>query len=355
MKNFKFKMAFLLCTLLLCGCQRKSEILNPIAPVKLAVTHGDGEHVILPMILPLSDKMIAGFDSPAEKINFLLGGFARIFMDFGTTLGLGKTHLTLVQPLPLNLTDSPLKGLKIKRVFFYIEPKDGVERIKSWFEAIIFGQRDVSFRFLRKIGAIISPFEAKGEFDSWTPKFEYKDLNNENEKVFKKIFDKNSYNYRNFTTGREKSVTLFNYRKRDLRSYLNNYFKSKVVMIKSEQAHKIKKILATGDFFPNVVKNSFVLNKTVLVELKNLENIDELFKNEFLNTISSNKEIILDSYERCNQKICLDLNVTDTDLMPLISNYNAVKIDAFVDAGSAPESFQLSGFIEFEVKIKMTF
>jgi hypothetical protein len=52
---------------------------------------------------------------------------------------------------------------------------------------------------------------------------------------------------------------------------------------------------------------------------------------------------------------CLDMEVPDVDILPMIARGNALKIDAYINANKAPESFQLKGFVEFEIKLKLTF
>ena len=59
--------------------------------------------------------------------------------------------------------------------------------------------------------------------------------------------------------------------------------------------------------------------------------------------------------EECSEQTCLDVKVPDVDLLPLIVKGNALKIDAYINANKAPDSFQLEGFMEFEVKLKLTF
>jgi hypothetical protein len=57
--------------------------------------------------------------------------------------------------------------------------------------------------------------------------------------------------------------------------------------------------------------------------------------------------------ESCTDKICLDFKVADINLVPLLEKSNGIKIDSFIDAGKTPESFQLKGFMEFEVKVQV--
>ncbi len=98
-----------------------------------------------------------------------------------------------------------------------------------------------------------------------------------------------------------------------------------------------------------------MLNETLVVELKEDPNVEEGFRLVFADDAKSMERFKIRNIEPCTDETCLDLQVPDMDLMPLLLEDNAIRFDAYINSRKAPESFQLKGFAEFEVKMKLTF
>lgn len=336
---------------LLAACGQKSIIKNAVSPQTTAEAYGDGEYVIRPVFMPLSDQAISAFDSPVEKVDFVAGGFARMFMNLGTSMGMGRVQLSLTQPVPEIPTDV-IQGAKIKRLFFYLEPKKGDSRWKTWLKKIIRGQGDVTFGFLEKLALKISS-TSQENFVSWYPEFETKALKKKEFSPLQALFESDVLEDSVGVLG-EDSVVL-KYARDNREKYLKNNKYGMMYIIRTRQPAKTKKYLSKHPQFRGYFKQIQMLNETLLVELKK----DPVVEEGFRFVLSENANLIekfkIDLIEECTTDTCLDLQVPDVDLLPILVKGNALKIDVYMNADKAPESFQLKGFVEFEVKLKLTF
>lgn len=343
---------FSLLLALLTSCGQKSVIKNDIQSKTMAEAYGDGEHVIRPLFMPLSDQAISAFDSPVEKVDFVAGGFARVFMDLGASMGMGRTQLTLTQPVPEIPTDV-IKGAKIKRLFFYIEPKKGENRVTTLWRKLIRGQGDVNFNFLDKMALRISTSH-QDKFESWYPKFDYQSLKKKDFTPLQREFEDPDY-AQEVDLRKQDSIVVLKYDGSNRDKYLKNNKYGVMYVLRAKEPAKTKKYLMKHPQFRNYFKQIHMLNETLIVELNKDPVVEEGFR-----VILSENAVLMDQFkidliEECTKDTCLDLEVTDIDLLPLISRGNALKIDAYVNADKAPDSFQLKGFVEFEVKLKLTF
>lgn len=343
---------FIVLLAFLASCGQKSVIKNDIKSQTMAEAYGDGEHVIRPLFMPLSDQAISAFDSPVERVDFIAGGFARMFMDLGASMGMGRTQLTLTQPVPEIPTDV-IKGAKIKRLFFYIEPKKGENRLTSFWRKVIRGQGDVTFKFLDKMALKVSTAK-QDKIDSWYPKFEYKSLKKKDFTPLQREFEEADYD-NGLDLRTMDSVVVLKYDGSNRDKYLKNNKYGVMYVLRAKEPAKTKKYLMKHPQFRNYFKQIHMLNETLIVELKKDPVVEEGFR-----VILSENAVLMDQFkidliEECTKDTCLDLEVTDIDLLPLIVRGNALKIDAYMNADAAPDSFQLKGFVEFEVKLKLTF
>lgn len=338
---------------LLAACGQKSIIKNAVQPQTTAEAYGDGEYVIRPIVMPLSDQAIAAFDSPVEKVDFVAGGFARMFMNLGTSMGMGRVQLSLTQPIP-EIPTEIIQGAKIKRLFFYLEPKQGSSRWKTWLKKIIRGQGDVTFGFLEKLALKISSTSQK-DFVSWYPEFETKSLKKKEFSPLQGLFEGDVNESAESFLEDSSSLVVLKYARDNREKYLRNNKYGLMYIIRTRQPAKTKKYLSKHPQFRGYFKQIQMLNETLLVELKK----DPVVEEGFRYILSENADLVekfkIDLIEECTQDTCLDLKVPDVDLLPLMVQGNALKMDAYMNADKAPESFQLKGFVEFEVKLKLTF
>lgn len=338
---------------LITSCGQKSVIKNDVKARTMAEAYGDGDLVIRPLFMPLSDQAISRYDSPVEKVDFIAGGFARMFMNLGTGMGLGRAQLTLIQPVPSIPTDI-IKSTKLKRLFFYIEPKEGKNRWSSFFRRVIKGQGSVTFDFLDKLAMKMSSVN-QDKFDSWYPEFEAKSLKRRDFTPLQTLFEEADVYEEVLNPYQEKSLVILKYDKDQKQKYLKNNKNGFMYIVHAKQPAKTKKYLLNHPQFRGYFKQIHMLNETLVIELVKDPVVEEGFRVILSEEASLMDQFKIDLIEECTERTCLDMEVPDVDILPMISRGNALKIDAYINADKAPETFQLKGFLEFEVKLKLTF
>lgn len=334
------------------GCGQKSTIKSHVKSETMAETYGDGEHVIRSLFLPLSDSRMT-YNSPVEKVDFIAGGLARMVLDLGAGMGIGRIKLNMVQPIPEIPTDV-IKGVKVKRMFIYLEPKEGQKRWKTILNKVLFGQGDVTFGFLKQLAVKMSSVHLD-KFESWIPKF------SDPEKLGRKEFTPLQAQFEEEgevydpDLGNEKSMIILKYDQAHRDRYLRTNKHGKMYIIQARQPAQTKKYLLKHPQFRNYFKNIHMLNDTLVVELKEDPIVEEGFRLVFADDAKSMDRFKIKNIEPCTEETCLDLQVPDVDLMPILIHENGIRFDAYINSKRAPESFQLKGFAEFEVKMKLTF
>ena len=116
------------------------------------------------------------------------------------------------------------------------------------------------------------------------------------------------------------------------------------------------KFVEAKKFFKNsdlsqYIKDTTMIGKSLFVELR-----DDVSKQAFAKLLKQKQNLIdseLDIYkvERCVSSNCLDLDVKDVNLLPLLSSNKKLKVDTYLSVRSLGNSdFKYNGYIEVEVK-----
>lgn len=349
------KHLILVAVLLACfGCGEKSVIKNDVKAVRTSEAYGDGNFTIIPMVIPISDEMISSYDSPLAKVGFIAGGFARLFMDLGASMGMGKMQLSLVQPIP-EIPSDHLKEIRIKRLFFYIEPTAG-KRDRAWYLRYLTGRDDVNFKFLDKIAVKLSTEKILENKGGWVPTVETKSIKRKDSSPLQDLFEKREFDYGQVVDAEKaKEIILLKYDKAESDLYLRNDKFGTIYIINTIKPVKTRKFLSEHPILKDYFKRVHILNKSILVELEKDPVAEEGFKLVMSEYAAELEELGISLIEPCNEKTCMEFGLADVNLLPLITKNNGIKLEAFIDAGKVPESFKLKGFIEFEVKLKLTF
>lgn len=349
------------------ACGKKSEIRNAIEAETTAEAYGDGEHIIRPLVMPLADRENMRFDSPLSKLDFVAGGFAKMFMDLGAGMGMGKMQLTMIQQIP-EIPTEYIKGAKLKRLFFYIEPPEGEKRWKSYWRRLVTGATDVSFKFLDKLAVKVSTHKIHNPI-SWIPLFEYKSLNGRDYSPLQRVFEEDSDINQVVSQENYREAVIVKYDKDEKEKFLKNKNYGSIFIMNSKEPGRAKRFLMDHPKMKDFFTQINLLEDSLIIELKKDPVVEEGFRvimaeevarmaqeaqeEETTGKKKDNVDIMM--IEECTENTCLDLAVSDLDLLPMIVKNNGLKIDAFIDARKVPASFKLKGFIEFEVKLKLTF
>lgn len=345
------KALFLCLLMVFVGCGNRSTIKGGVKAKTTAESYGDGKLTILPVVFPISDDSMA-YESPVSNIGFLVGGLARIFMDFGARMGLGDIQqVSLTQPIPELPTDI-LKEVRLKRVFFYIDPKEG-QREMSWWQRLK-GKANVNFKFLEKIAIKVS--SQKMTFSgSWKPVVDTRSLDEEYSPL-KSMFQSEPF-LRELNLDSENEAVLLRYSSKNPEAYLRKTKIENTYIIYTKNTKKTRNFLETLPALQGYFSRIHTLKKdhTIFVELKRDPVVEEGFKVIMAKHNQELSDLGFVNQERCNNRICLDIYIPDVNLMPILVKGNGVRLDAFIEADKVPESFTLKGFVEVEAKMQLSF
>lgn len=309
---------------------------------------GDGEHFTQNIVVPLSEKQISGFTSPIGGFDPLVRGFMGTMMGLGASIGAGKTRLTLIQPIP-EIPDGYLSSVKIKRIFFYIEAEEEVDH--SLFN-IFRKKKKENFDFLRSLAVRMSATEmSEGDHATWEPQVVTGDIPAEEMGFFRSLFKKK--NSEEAQAKWEKSGEghmMLKYHQDKSDESLQGNSVGAMRIIKTNKPGLTRKYLE--EQYKQYVKRVHTLNTSILVELVNNKVAAAKFEQKLSSDALKIEELEIGTIAPCTNEFCLDFKVKDVNLVPIMKKGNGIKIDAYIDPKDVPKSFQLKGFLEFEVKIK---
>ncbi len=343
----------------LLGCGQKSVVKSDIDAQTFAEAYGDGK--LLRKSIPLLITTDP-FDSPLPDFGFIAGGIAKMIANIGVALGAGRTEMYFHQPTP----DFPdmFKEVRIKRVFFYIEPKVNGDRRTHWLVKLFKGKGDVDFDFIKKLVIRLKPevpdmkkvclVENQGKYE---PLFPCKDptLTSAKEDRYMDYF-KLKIPEQEPDLSKEEEFVLLKYDGNKREKHILNDQRGIMYMIRTQRPGETFHFFDTRKGYGNVVEDMKALDNVILVELKKGGVYKELFEAQLSRDaeyIDSN--LAVEQIEECNPSICLDVKVEKANLVPFLQKYNSNRIDAFVDAGKVPETFQLKGFLDIEIGADLPF
>lgn len=309
---------------------------------------GDGEHYTQNVVVPLSEKQIASFNSPVGGFDPLIRGMMGTIMGLGASIGAGKTRLTLVQPIP-EIPDKYLASVKIKRIFFYMDAEPVVD--PSIFN-LTGKKKSANFDFLRRLAVKMSATKMEeADHAKWEPLVNPGDISDEDLGFFRGLFRKKDASAAQKKWEEETSgLLMIKYHQDNADEALQGNAVGKVFIIETATPAATRKYIEKQ--YQEHVVRVHTLNQSILVELKNTDVASELFKKQISNDSYKIDELGIGEINPCTRQFCLDLKVPDVNLVPMLKKGNGIKIDAYIDPKDVPKSFQLKGFLEFEIKIK---
>lgn len=342
------------------ACGQKSVVKTDVPPQTLASTFGDGKLVRwrFPVLITTDPS-----ETPVEA-GFLFGGIARMFANLGVALGAGKTEMYFHQPTPE--IPEMFQDVRLKRVFFYIEPEKNASRRANWFSRFFKGKGDVDFNFIDKLILRVRPevadmkkvclIEDQGKF---APLFPCKDPSLNSEKTDRYM------SYFKVPTPEEEpdlseldEFVIVKYDGEKKKKHVMNQERGAMYMFRTERPGVTYHFLENNPIYSKLIVNKVTLDNVILVELK--KDPSNVTREIFENQLSEDADYIdrtlgVEEIEECNDSICLDVKVEPANLLPFLKRLNSNRIDAFVEASKIPETFQLKGFVEFEVGLNTGF
>ncbi|HLW56983.1 MAG TPA: hypothetical protein VKY27_06330 [Bacteriovoracaceae bacterium] len=336
----------------LIACGQQSEISDAIPAQRTSEAYGDGRHTVMPMVLPLSDDTIESFDSPFSKVGFVLGGFSKLFADLGAMIGMGKMHISLTQKIP-EIPQEYIEDVRFKRVFLYIEPVKG-PRETSFLDRLFFGRDNVDFKFINRLAVKFSTAKVSANSD-WSPIVESNTVKSKESLLIDKIFEEEKTHAGIIDIRSAKELVLLTFDKKKKERYLKSDKHGPIYIINTSSPAQTRKYLRDHPKLEGIIERTHILNKSILVEIKNNHILEEYFKAILGEEGKHLESLGVEYIESCKPHTCFDFNVSELNLLPILLKGNAIKIDAFIEAGKVPESFQLKGFIEADIRMNLTF
>ncbi len=342
----------------LLGCGQKSVIKPSVKARTFAEAYGDGKLLRQSFPLPITTDPI---DSPLPEFGLIAGGIAKMLGNIVAALGGGTTEKFFHQPSP-DLPDR-IKEVRLKRVFFYMEPKKNGSRRVNWFNRIFRGRGDVDFNFINKLALRLKPELPDMKkvcvppIGTYEPVFpcKYPDLSSQKQAKWFDYFKEKALTTEPDLSQMEEFVIL-KYDGENRAKSIMNESRGSMFMFRTPRPGETTHFFDTQGHYKDLIANLVVLDNVILVELKK----DPVAKESFEMQLSHDATFIdetlgVEQIEECNPSICLDLKLEKANLVPFLKKMNSNRIDAFINADRVPEAFQLKGFVEFEIGVQVGF
>lgn len=332
------------------GCGQKSKV-KPFAPaLSLSQVHGDGRYAIFHVKIPLSETSIDPVNSPIDPS----GGVARVpilgdllrmvgqaTFNLGTSLGLGAQSLIIEQPLP-ELDDEVIKELTISRVFFQIENKDALAEthhrgVISTIRNFLRGGDKLDFDFIKELKINMRMGHLSSEPSSWLPDVIYSD---------------DPRYAAEAAPGAEPPLEFLTYKRKNRKDATNNAVLGTMFVVYTDKAVQLQQFFRRHEEFKTILKDTVKVGKSLVVEF----NKREVDKQKYYFLMSKYADEVrafeIRKVDECSDDTCMDLKVNKVNLMPMLLKGNLLKIETSMDLAKVPSrSFQLKGFLEFEIKL----
>lgn len=352
MKSSNFLFTMLLAFILI-GCGQKSTIKNNVEAEKLACAYGDCKHIIQNVTFSLDDPSFA-FKTPLLGLGPIAGGLIKFVGDiFARTKG-GRVEFTYIQPLPE--LPRELHSARVKRLFLYMKPKksSGLEEekevgfLRENVERYGLGKEKTNFDFIGLLGMRLSATKIKAH--TYDPIF--KEGFGSDISSFMNLFENN---YRSGVVDTEIAEELM------LVKYQKTTKKQDTLVKKFGRIHylettkdpgELKKFFLYCPEFQGHYKRIVLLRNSIFIELNKDPVANEMFKYVMGRSSKEMKDLGVNFIDTCSEKKCLELKLPDVNLVPFTERGNALKLDALLQPHVVPDSFNIKGFVEFEVKIE---
>jgi hypothetical protein len=335
--------------LLLTGCGQESSISNHVEAEKLSCAYGDCKHIIRNVTFPLDNSSLA-FKTPLPGLGPIAGGILKFVGDvFAKNTKMGELEMSYTQPIP-ELPTEVLHSVRLKRFFFYMKPKGNKRRwFHDWFNRYVLGQGHTTFNFLDKFALRLSTADVENP-ESYVPTLVTEKADKHAIESMLQIFSKH---YRGNYIGSEEGedIVLLKYHKKKKKLDTSDELYGKIhYMETTGDPALIKSFLVKEESFKGYYKRILLLEGALLIELEKDPISDEIFKSIMNDNSEKFSKLGVNFVDTCTELSCLEITVPDVNLVPIAAKGNALQLDALLHADSVPESFNLKGFIEFEVK-----
>jgi hypothetical protein len=260
-----------------------------------------------------------------------------------------------------------IKSLKMKRLFFAIEPCDKEDfqcqvRLKdkpstlffleNFFLNISALQTHKDLEFLDQGDAEIKSL-SQIEFNEALQKAESKqpvDFNNYRDPISGEIDDNVFYdlNVASFDNKNNKKKLLLGSERRNIRDDGKTF----IARINKHQIIEAKKFFSRP-IFKKIIKDMTFMKKSLFIQLHSSK-----LRREFFKAANTQEKTLRDvgvyEIEGCTIMTCTDLKVNPINLVPMLERSNKIKFDTFISVNELDSNdFRYGGYLELEVQLEL--
>lgn len=338
------------------SCGQKSKVDPLFEAIPLSQSHGDGKYAVFTVKLPLSEESIDAYDSPIDPNTGVgrvpvLGDALRFLtqsvFNLGANLGMGRSRITINQPLP-DLNSPYLKSLSVKRVFFHIDQKNVLadERPQGLFarlRELIRGGTAIDFSFIRELKIRLKMDKGDPTPESYIPEIITEEVND------RRLGESTDAA---LTEGDFQPVDLLHYRRKYRSDVLRNSERGSMFVVYTEKPVAVRSFLRRHPELSVLIEELVIVNKSLVIELKGKEMVSEKFFHLLERFEAEMETSGITKIDGCDDDTCMDVKVNEQNMLPFLIQGNKLKIETIIDASKVPpQSFRLKGFVEFEVKL----
>lgn len=382
---FKQQNLVILSLLLFASCEafkEKSEIDPLFEPKRLSETmsqrnglssaNGSSENLVTFKIkIPLAQDMIGHYDYAAimkfdkestERVGFIKKFFRNIkHRTYNLAIKLGvknKVRISMDYEFP-ELDSSIIKSVKAKRIFFSLEqcmPHD--------YDCIALEKKDkLSVKILDSLFLNLSAIQSHDDMAYLDEPIQFP-----SKREFKR-YEKKAFSGVNLLLDEEykrdnptddsiyHDVTVASLSTKEITKHMKQKTaeQDKIFRFKVSKNHGQVKQFFEREEFKSVVRDVSIVGSTIYTELY-AYNLKEKFFSIINNTGVDIINMGVDVFDSCTIERCVELNVPDMDLMPLIQKSNRIKFDTFLGLKRLKYGdFKYNGFVELEITLDLPF
>lgn len=277
-----------------------------------------------------------------SNLTSIVEGLKVGFLNIGMNL-IKKNKVKISSEFDFSFIDTDvIKAVRVKNVFFNIK---GCDKLMEETCQRRVEDEDLSLSFLKEMFINFSPLQVSELGDEVGFDTVVKKYNKSSKAAFRPFLDSEKISGSSLL----QNFTLANYRFKNA----NEDSVSDVIILKGETDHiwDIKQLLKSEKYKEQVNQVNLIGNN-IYVKLQNKLLMDFFISKIKDERVFTNKRIT--SIVKCTKKQCMNFNVNQSNLIPLIKESPIVKVDTFLGLNRITKTdFEYQGLLEIEIKIDM--
>ncbi len=313
----------------------------------------DNKFLTKTIYIPLNASSISHYDHDLvigrdhlindSNLTNIIEGLKVGFLNLGMNLA-SKNKVKISSEFDFSFIDTSfVKGVKIKNVFFNIKKCD--ERNETCQSRI--QEKSLSLSIIKEMFINFTPLEHSVINDEVQINTSLRKYNSISNQAFRTFLDSESINGKSLYN----DFTIANYKYSQSK---RNKDIERVIILKTEGDYSwdVKNLLSSSKYSRQVEIVSLIGNN-VYIKLRN-----SIFRETFLSKLKKEKLFTdkrITSILNCTSKQCMNFNVNQSNLIPLIEKSPLIKIDTFLNLNRLTKTdFEYQGLLEIEIKIDMS-